>query len=154
VRTDQRAALLRGVGDDSPWFDKALWHAVVALEDIAEETGTPYAMSAERGLRGIDSSLAIRAAEERAATVSATRTEEAYAARVSVLHAIGARADTLTTSIDPACRPSTPCEHVTGLAVSLGDVARCDPGELVDGLVEHAALTLCWLEAAMREQAA
>lgn len=48
-------------------------------------------------------------------------TDEVCAARISVLHAIAARVDTLTTSIDPACRPQAPCEHVTGLAVSLGD---------------------------------
>lgn len=78
-----------------------------------------------------------------------------HAIRASLLHAVANTSDQHTHSIDPPLWPQTTPEHVTALAASLGDVARCEHSrELQDALVVHAALALAWLEFLVREEQA
>ena len=58
MRTDAIAGLLRRVDDDSPAYDKALFHAVTALEHIAE-TGPDRedVVTARVALRRINAAL-------------------------------------------------------------------------------------------------
>ena len=61
MRTDPRSDLLRDVGDDSTPVEKALWHAIIVLEEINE--GGPHVNHvqhvAARGLEAIDRSLSL-----------------------------------------------------------------------------------------------
>jgi hypothetical protein len=60
MRKDHRIDLLRSVGDDSPWYEKALFHAITALEEIDE--GGPHVNHvqhvAARGLENVERELA------------------------------------------------------------------------------------------------
>lgn len=63
--TPELYRLYRDVGDDSPWYDKAIWQAITTLEEIADGDVRPECVRAEaaRRLKDIEKTLKKRPGE-------------------------------------------------------------------------------------------
>lgn len=58
-QTPELYRLYRDVGDDSPWYDKAIWQAITTLADVAEGTAPAHVSRSQawRRLQDIEKTL-------------------------------------------------------------------------------------------------